>query len=415
MNYARATPQAEKIVTALRLHARWSSQMHFSSIVIRATLAVFIALGLPVAAWARERGPRVEVICPMPPAPVRIDAQQVLMYELYVTNFDVVSLILSHVEVFGREQGGTPLISRSNKSVAAAMIRVGLKSRSEVPKDTENTDMRTIAPGVRTVLYVWIELPSNQILPTTRRHRMVFSAASEGLNSDERLEGYAVPVSRDPVSTLSSPVNGEEWVAGIAQPTTPIIVAALRRLTGISIRQNVLPLIGSKLGRTVILIMTPQLAMRTGGAFGEPVLAVADGEIAEVVDGIADNVPRNLPPVTLDNIAGNHVTLQISPNRFGTYQHLQNGSLKVKLHDKVRRGTVIALLGNSRKATAVHLHLQVTDRNSVLESQGMPFVFSSITYLGPAADYEIDKHVTVPWKNSIPPGDTVIEFEVTKN
>jgi len=44
----------------------------------------------------------------------------------------------------------------------------------------------------------------------------------------------------------------------------------------------------------------------------------------------------------------------------------------------------------------------------------MPFVFSSFTYLGPGADYEIDKHVTVPWKNSIPPGNAVIEFEATK-
>jgi len=58
--------------------------------------------------------------------------------------------------------------------------------------------------------------------------------------------------------------------------------------------------------------------------------------------------------------------------------------------------------------------VQITDQNSVLQSQGMPFAFSSFMYLGPGADYEIDKHVTVPWKNSIPPGNAVIEFEATK-
>ncbi len=115
--------------------------------------------------------------------------------------------------------------------------------------------------------------------------------------------------------------------------------------------------------------------------YGEPVLAVADGQITEVVDGIPDNVPRNLPPVTLDNIAGNHVILQIAPNRFVTYAHLQNGSVKVRLHDQVHRGDTLALLGNSGNTTGAHLHLQVTDRSSVLQSEGIPFVLSSFTYL----------------------------------
>lgn len=262
MNDARATSQAEKLVTALRLHVRGSSHMHFSSIVIRATIAVFLALGLPVAAWTRERGPRVEVICPMPPAPVRIDAQQVLVYELHATNFDLVPLILTRLEVFGSEQGGMPLIALSDKSLAAAMIRVGLKSDSETPKETENTEMRTIAAGMRAVVYVWIDLPLNQILPTTLRHRMVFSAAREELSSDETFEDYAVPVSRDPVPTLSSPVNGEVWVAG----NGPANNANHRRgITAID-RQNALPLTGSRLGRTAILIMAAQIAMKTGGA-----------------------------------------------------------------------------------------------------------------------------------------------------
>jgi len=31
-------------------------------------------------------------------------------------------------------------------------------------------------------------------------------------------------------------------------------------------------------------------------------------------------------------------------------------------------------------------------------------------YLGPGADYELDKHITVPWTHSIPPGDGVVDF-----
>jgi hypothetical protein len=55
--------------------------------------------------------------------------------------------------------------------------------------------------------------------------------------------------------------------------------------------------------------------------------------------------------------------------------------------------------------------MQVTDRGSVLEAEGVPFVFEKFTYLGPGADYELDKHVSAPWTRSIPPGDGVVEFE----
>jgi murein DD-endopeptidase MepM/ murein hydrolase activator NlpD len=90
---------------------------------------------------------------------------------------------------------------------------------------------------------------------------------------------------------------------------------------------------------------------------------------------------------------------------------LKNGSIKVRLHDPVRRGDVLALLGNSGNTTGAHLHMQVTDRNSVLQSQGVPFVFDSFTYLGPGSDYELDKHVSVPWANSLPSGNAVIQFD----
>ncbi|HXZ32185.1 MAG TPA: M23 family metallopeptidase [Terriglobales bacterium] len=145
--------------------------------------------------------------------------------------------------------------------------------------------------------------------------------------------------------------------------------------------------------------------------WGEPVLAVADGEITEIVDGIPDNTPRTLPPVTLDNIAGNHIILKIAANRYVTYAHLQNGSIKVRLHDRVQRGTTLALLGNSGNTTGAHLHMQVTDRNSVLEAEGVPFVFASFTYHGPGSEYELDKHPSIPWSNSIPPENAVVEFQ----
>ena len=56
-------------------------------------------------------------------------------------------------------------------------------------------------------------------------------------------------------------------------------------------------------------------------AFGQPVLAVADGEVTEVVDGVPDNTPDKLPVVTVQNITGNHVIIRIGTD---TYVRLRN-------------------------------------------------------------------------------------------
>ena len=82
----------------------------------------------------------------------------------------------------------------------------------------------------------------------------------------------------------------------------------------------------------------------------------------------------------------------------------------MRLGERVHRGTTLGLLGNSGQATGARLHLQVTDRNSVLESDGVPFVIGRFFYLGPGADYETDKHISIPWVDSIPPGNAVVMF-----
>jgi hypothetical protein len=56
----------------------------------------------------------------------------------------------------------------------------------------------------------------------------------------------------------------------------------------------------------------------------------------------------------------------------------------------------------------------VTDGNSVLQSEGVPFIFSSFTDLGPGSDYELNKHLSVPRTDSLPGKDEVIELPVIK-
>jgi len=71
---------------------------------------------------------------------------------------------------------------------------------------------------------------------------------------------------------------------------------------------------------------------------------------------------------------------------------------------------ILGRLGNSGQATAPHLHFQVTDGNSVLESEGVPFVFDKFTDLGPGSEFELDKHRSIPRTDALPANNLVVEF-----
>ncbi len=366
-----------------------------------------------MAAPARERGPRVEVVCTSPPIPVRMDKQRVLVYELHITNFDVVPLTLKRVEVFPGHEGTAPVVSLDGKELAAAMIRVGSGMMPSGDHGSPADVARVIEPGARSVIYIWIALPAGGTLPASLGHRMIFSAAAAGggAPTDAILEDFQVPISHDAVLTLRPPFHGGTWLAGDGPANNTNHRRAITAIDGHIYSAERFAIDWIKVGSNGDSRHDGSTRNDNWWGWGEPVLAVADGEITEVVDGIPDNVPRMLPPVTLDNIAGNHVILKIAPNRYVTYAHLQNGSIKVRVHDRVHAGAALALLGNSGNTTGAHLHMQVTDRGSVLEAEGVPFVFEKFTYLGPGADYELDKHVTVPWEMSIPAGDSVVAFE----
>jgi murein DD-endopeptidase len=372
---------------------------------------LLITLGSATAGYARERGPRVEVVCLSPPIPVRIDTRTVLVYELHVTNFDVVPLTLRRLEIFANEENSEPLGILEDDTLSAAMTRVGA-TMMMAGSGGEPRDARVIEPGKRSVIFMWIELPSGRAMPGTLRHRMVFSAAAaEGGNqTDTTLDDFQVPVNHAGVPILNPPFDGGTWLAGSGPSNNSDHRRTITAIDGHIYSAERFAIDWVKVGPNGDSRHDGTTRNENWWGWGEPVLAVADSEITGVVDGIPDNTPRVLPPVTLDNIAGNHVIRKIAPNRYVTYAHLQNRTVKVRLHDHVRRGAVLALLGNSGNTTGAHLHLQVTDRNSVLQAEGVPFIFGHFTYLGLGSDCEINKHPSIPWSNSIPPDNTVVEF-----
>jgi murein DD-endopeptidase len=119
--------------------------------------------------------------------------------------------------------------------------------------------------------------------------------------------------------------------------------------------------------------------------YGAEILAVADAVVASVNDAVPENKPdteARAVPITLETIGGNYVILELGNGRYAMYLHMQPGKIRVKVGDKVRRGEVLGLVGNSGNSDGPHLHFQICDANSPLGSEGLPFVLESFDKLG---------------------------------
>ena len=53
--------------------------------------------------------------------------------------------------------------------------------------------------------------------------------------------------------------------------------------------------------------------------------------------------------------------------------------------DRVRRGDVLALVGNSGNSTEPHLHFHIGNRNAPLAAEGLPYVFDEYFLQGTGA------------------------------
>lgn len=166
--------------------------------------------------------------------------------------------------------------------------------------------------------------------------------------------------------------------------------------------------------------------------YGEPIYAVADGTVTTTVDVLDANAPGVLPAedpvlgpqITVQTVDGNHIVQDIGGGLFAFYAHLQRGRLLVKPGDKVKKGQVIAKLGNTGNANASHMHFHLMNGPSVLGSDGVPYVIDQFILRGQIplqAVADADLFLTGPFPQDVlsPPQDrtdqiplslTVVDF-----
>jgi murein DD-endopeptidase MepM/ murein hydrolase activator NlpD len=105
--------------------------------------------------------------------------------------------------------------------------------------------------------------------------------------------------------------------------------------------------------------------------------------VVSVVEGLPNQQPGKLPAgLPLEEADGNSLVLDLGGERYALYAHLERGSIRVRVGDKVRKGQVIALVGNSGNTLAPHLHFHVMDSSSPLGSNGLPYAIDRFRVTG---------------------------------
>ncbi len=91
---------------------------------------------------------------------------------------------------------------------------------------------------------------------------------------------------------------------------------------------------------------------------GTEVQAARAGKVVEAYDG------------TKDSLGGrsNFVKIEHGDGTLAYYAHLKFNSVVVKIGDKVEKGQMIALSGNSGNSTGPHLHFEVREAKSTLST-----------------------------------------------
>lgn len=342
----------------------------------------------------------MDVVVPIAPTAFKAHGKWHLVYELHLNNMDRWDYRLTKVQAVSGDSAQRSLVSYTGAELEAAMARPGQQGLTEKAK---------IGPGSMAVVYIWATVDSEDAVPAMMRQQLTVKIGT--YPEEMTIETAPMPIGRGAVE-ISAPLRGDHWLAANGPSNTSGHRRALIPIDGHAVISQRFAIDWVKLGDDGKTFRGDEKDNKNYYAFGNDALAVADGIVTEVKDGIPLNVPgidSRAVPITLETVGGNHVILDIGGGNFAFYAHLQPGSLRVKLGDKVRRGQVLGLVGNTGNSTEPHLHFHIENGSSPLGAEGLPYSLASFEVVGSGWGWkpsdakgpgEIHKH-EIPLENEV--------------
>ncbi len=337
------------------------------------TLIGLVLMPQLVSSQQVTRAP-VDVAVPIVTAPVMALGRTHWVYELHLTNQGTTPLALHQVAV---ENGsGAVLDSWSEGALASRFVVTGTAPGPRAPG-------ATIPAGRRGVVFVWLSPKDPATVGNALIHRLVFSSG-DGATRDT-LTAPPVALMRSEAVRIASPVRGGPWGMLRGPSNTSGHRIGLVTVGGATRVPQRFAIDFAKLGADGRLFGADSTRNEAWYGYGDSVFSATDGEVVLVRDGIGDNVPLSgqmATEIDAKTAPGNLVSVAFGDGRFASYSHLKAGSIRVKQGDRISRGQLLGLIGNSGSSGGPHLHFQVSAAAEVLYGEGLPFTLREFRLLG---------------------------------
>ena len=335
------------------------------------------------------------VVSPLAPhtAPVLgTDGKYHVVYELMLVNAKAPPATLQRLAVLDARDRSRVLATFEGNDVVGHM-------RTLLPRPA--TDGTIESNGAR---FFFIELTFRSPADVPRRvvHRLdLLAAAGPGAQASTPLTYTVTPfdIRGQLVPRMGPPLKGKAWVAANGCCTADITHrGSVQSINGGLFDAQRYAIDWMRLDDQGRFVHGDPSKVENYTAYGADVIAVDDAAVVDALDELDDQVPGQLPDpnsITLRTVDGNHVVLDLGAGYYAFYAHLQKGSVRVKVGDKVKRGQLLGKLGNSGNTSAPHLHFHVMSGASVLGSDGAPYVIDGFQLSGQVDAAKFDAAPTI--------------------
>jgi len=296
-----------------------------------------------------------------------------MLYELLIVNASTSDVVMTGLTVTDPLKGDDIVFSMSRDDIADHMHGGAL------------TDRGTTVPGRGVVVLTMDAVLPGEELPVAIDHNISFRSLQPSIFAPETgtAKVARTPLSEEKPVVIGPPLSGNRWVASNVGANH-------------GHRNSLFALNGAwytpERWAVDYIRLTDDRRGRSGDdpkkldnypAYGQDLLAVKDGKVLQVVDGFDDlAIGEKLKNLSLGNVGGNYVLIDIGDGYSAFYAHFIKGTIKVKPGDTVKRGQVLGKCGNSGNSTAPHLHLHIIRGKQPIAAQGVPYVISGFVQEG---------------------------------
>jgi hypothetical protein len=293
-----------------------------------------------------------------------------LVYEVWLANISSGEADIHDVEVIG---DGVVLQKLDATAASHRLQPAGMRESSGV-----------LTRGTQSILFLNVILPNGTPIPKQLLHRIKahYSAAPPGQQEIVESGGATTP-DLQPVVQISAPLRGEGYVSADSCCDSTRHMRAAMPINGrVYVAQRFAVDWEQQDGDNRIY-SGPREKLESYTIFGKPVYAVADGVVAVVVTGLPEQTPGKYPTnISIEEADGNAIIEDLGGHHFACYAHMQSASIRLHRGERVKRGQIIGLVGNSGNSVAPHLHFHVMSSELSLASNGLPYQIDAFKVTG---------------------------------